>query len=173
VFVRPEAEGGLALPHGTFGLDVLALAGQLRFVEQQSMREIHRSLRARAVDLAPRTVTGLAHRYAAMLVVSLAESTQPAHRLLLRDRLVLALDGVQPEAGRPVLWVLRDAISGRVFLARSLARAQAADLAAWVSEVAAAVRVPIEAVLCTGPLASSPPGGGIMAAGGAAGHRGL
>jgi hypothetical protein len=152
---------------------VLALAGQLRFVEQQSMREIHRSLRARAVDLAPRTVMGLAHRYEAMLALLVAEPAQPAHRLLLRDRLVLALDGVQPEAGRPVLWVLRDALSGRVFLARSLARARAADLAAWVSEVAAAVQVPIEAVLCTGPLPGSPLGGGIMAARGAVGDRGL
>src|SRR5580704_11779411 len=33
VSTRPEIEGGLALPHGEFGLDVIALVGQLRFVE--------------------------------------------------------------------------------------------------------------------------------------------
>ena len=28
---RPEEEGALALPHGEFGLDVIALVGQLRY----------------------------------------------------------------------------------------------------------------------------------------------
>src|SRR5260370_34485131 len=81
VFVRPEEEGALALPHSKFGLDVLALVGQLRFAEQCTMRAIHRSLRAREVDLAPRTVTGLVHRYAALLARPLDDPAQLAHQL--------------------------------------------------------------------------------------------
>src|SRR5215217_2182547 len=36
VSVRPEEEGHYALPHGEFGLDVIALVGQLRFAEPRS-----------------------------------------------------------------------------------------------------------------------------------------
>src|SRR4051812_4295572 len=37
---RPEAEGALALPHGEFGLDVIALVGQLRYREHRSVPEL-------------------------------------------------------------------------------------------------------------------------------------
>ena len=32
---RPEEEGGWALPHGEFGLDVIALVGTLRYQQQR------------------------------------------------------------------------------------------------------------------------------------------
>ncbi len=38
---RPEEEGGWALPHGEFGLDVIALVGALRYGEHRSVPEIH------------------------------------------------------------------------------------------------------------------------------------
>jgi hypothetical protein len=38
---RPEEEGGWALPHGEFGLDVIALVGTLRYQEQRSIPQIH------------------------------------------------------------------------------------------------------------------------------------
>lgn len=48
---RPEAEGSWALPHGEFGLDVIALIGVLRFREHRSVAEIHRGLGAHAAPL--------------------------------------------------------------------------------------------------------------------------
>jgi hypothetical protein len=33
---------------------------------------------------------------------------------------ILVLDGLQPDVGHEVLWVLRDVLSGEVLLARSL-----------------------------------------------------
>jgi hypothetical protein len=41
---RPEAEAALALPQHKFGLDVIALAGTLRYREHRSVPEIHREL---------------------------------------------------------------------------------------------------------------------------------
>ena len=41
---RPEAEGAWALPHGEYGLDVIALVGFLRYRRHQSLSEIHGSL---------------------------------------------------------------------------------------------------------------------------------
>ena len=44
-------------------------------------------------------------------------------RLAEQGRVILALDGLQPDVGHEVLWVLRDCLSGEVLLARSLLRA--------------------------------------------------
>jgi hypothetical protein len=41
-------------------------------------------------------------------------------RLGEQGRVVLALDGLQPDVGHEVLWVLRDCLSGEVLLTRSL-----------------------------------------------------
>src|SRR2546423_1595635 len=45
---RPEEEGSWALPHGGFGLDVIALVGALRFGEHRSGHEIHQDLSSRS-----------------------------------------------------------------------------------------------------------------------------
>jgi hypothetical protein len=39
-----EAEGKWALPQHEFGLDVMALAGALRYLEHRSVPEIHQQL---------------------------------------------------------------------------------------------------------------------------------
>src|SRR5690349_4004962 len=44
---RPEEEGKWALPHGEFGLDVIALVGTLRYTAHRSIPEIHQALRDR------------------------------------------------------------------------------------------------------------------------------
>ena len=52
--------------------------------------------------------------------------------------------------GHEVLWVLRDCLSGEVLLARSLLSGTADDLAPLLSEVAAAIGVPVEGVISDG-----------------------
>jgi len=59
---RPDEEGAVALPHGEFGLDVIALIGALRYVQHRSVPEIHADLRARGLEIAERTVTNLLDR---------------------------------------------------------------------------------------------------------------
>jgi hypothetical protein len=56
---RPEEEGRWALPHGEFGLDVIALVGTLRHTSHRSVPEIHHALCDRGVSIAERTVTHL------------------------------------------------------------------------------------------------------------------
>src|SRR5215212_5118603 len=70
---RPEEEGALALPHGEFGLDVIALVGQLRYREHRSVPEIHRALREHGVVLAERTVGHLIERYEELLALHLTD----------------------------------------------------------------------------------------------------
>jgi len=63
---------------------------------------------------------------------------------------ILALDGLQPDVGHEVLWVLRDCLSGEVLLARSLLSACETELASLLREVQQALAVPISGVISDG-----------------------
>ena len=147
---RPEAEGALALPHHEFGLDVIALIGTLRYVQHLSVPEMHRALRERGVDIAERNVTYLLERYDELLALSLSDTGRLREITAREGRVILALDGLQPDVGHEVLWVLRDCLSGEVLLAKSLLSATSKDLSALLQEVAAALQVPIAAVVSDG-----------------------
>jgi hypothetical protein len=147
---RPEAEGALALPRHEFGLDVIALIGALRYREHRSVPEIHRALVGRGVAVCERTVTNLLDRYDELLAVALADDRRLRAALADQGRVILALDGLQPDVGHEVLWVLRDCLSGEVLLARSLLSATAEDLAGLLRRAAEAVGVPIAGVVSDG-----------------------
>src|SRR5262249_2728684 len=133
--IRPEAEGRLALPHHEFGLDVLATVGALRYREHKSVPEIHRSLRGRGLALAERTVTNLLDRYDELRALPVADIGRRKALFLGQGRVILAIDGLQPDVGHEVLWVIRDCLSGEVLLARSLLSATQDDLAGLLGEV--------------------------------------
>jgi hypothetical protein len=63
---------------------------------------------------------------------------------------VLAVDGLQPDVGHEVLWVLRDCFSGEVLLARSLLGATEDDLVPLLRAVAEALPVPVAGVISDG-----------------------
>jgi hypothetical protein len=147
---RPEAEGAWALPHGEFGLDVLALVGHLRVAEHRSVPEIHLRLLARGVQLAERTVSNLLERYEELVALQLADHPRRRERLRAQGQAVLALDGLQPDRGHEVRWVIRDCPSGEVLLARSLLSAAQGDLVALLREVQAALPVPVRGVISDG-----------------------
>jgi mutator family transposase len=150
VAYRPEAEGAIALPRHEFGLDVIALVGVLRHREHRSVPEIHAILRQRGVAIAERSVTNLLDRYDELLAVSLTAGERLRGLLASQGRVILAVDGLQPDVGHEVLWVVRDCLSGAVLLARSLLSSTAADLAALLREVAEAVGVPVAGVISDG-----------------------
>ena len=147
---RPEEEGKWALPHGEFGLDVIALVGSLRYRFHRSIPEIHQALCDRGVSIAERTVTHLLQRYEELVALHLAEKPRLRERFKEQGQAILALDGLQPDVGHEVLWVLRDCLSGEVLLARSLLSACEADLASLLREVQQMLDVPITGVISDG-----------------------
>src|SRR3954462_8814745 len=147
---HPEAESLLALPHHEFGLDVLALVGRLRHAEHRSVPEIHQELTRRGVAVAPRTVSNLLDRYDELKALATADPRRLGPLLRGQGRVVLAVDGLQPDVGHEVLWVLRDCLSGEVLLARSLLSATIKDLSALLREVRDALPVPITGAISDG-----------------------
>ena len=147
---RPEAECALALPQHEFGLDVIALVGLLRHREHRSLPEIHAVLRERGIDIAERSVTNLLDRYDELLATALTNPRRLRRVLKAQGGVILALDGLQPDVGHEVLWVVRDCLSGEVLLARSLLSGRGVDLEPLLREVAEAVGVPVLGVVSDG-----------------------
>src|SRR5262249_17050835 len=147
---RPEAEPHFALPYHEFGLDVMALVGRLRYAEHRSIPEIHRELTRRGIVVAPRTVTNLLDRYDELRALATADPKRLEPLLRPQGRVILAIDGLQPDVGHEVLWVLRDCLSGEILLARSLLSSTAKDLAGLIGQVRRALPVPITGVVSDG-----------------------
>lgn len=149
---HPEEEGMVVLPHGEFGLEVIAFVGTQRYQEHRSIPEIHRALRERGVEISERAVTDLLHRYEELVAVRLTDPTRLRERLAREPGVVLALDGLQPDVGHEVLWVIRDLLSGEFLLARSLLSATQEDLAGLLRAAKEAIPVPIRGVVSDGQL---------------------
>lgn len=148
--LRPEHEGRFALPEHEFGLDIIALIGTLRHAQHRSVPEIHAELTRRGVPACIRTVSNLLDRYDELLALSLADTGRLRRTTASAGRVILAIDGLQPDVGHEVLWVIRDCLSGEVLLARSLLSSTRDDLARLLTEVKAALQVPIVGVVSDG-----------------------
>lgn len=117
---RPEEEGRWALPYGEYGLDVIALVGMLRYRHHHSLAELHQALRDREIAIGERTVLNLLARYEELVSIHLADQER-LHGILAQQKyIILALDGLRPDVGHEVLWVLRDSVSGEILLARPI-----------------------------------------------------
>lgn len=147
---RPEAEGAWALPHGEYGLDVIALVGFLRYRRHHSLAEIHRSLHERGLTIGERTVLNLLARYEELVALHMTDRDRLQALVCKQGYLILAVDGLRPDVGHEVLWVIRDSVSGEILLTRPLLSECEADLAALLTEVKAALSVPIRGVISDG-----------------------
>ena len=116
------------LPQHEFGLDVIALVGALRHAQHRSLPEIHAELARRGVAICAerRQPAGPLRRAAGAVLFGRCAAGRVTAKA---GRVVLAIDGLQPDVGHEVLWVIRDVLSGEVLLARSLLSSCQDDLA--------------------------------------------
>ena len=148
--IRAEEEGRLVLPQHEFGLDVVALVGALRHRDHRSVPEIHAKLRSRGVVIAERSVTNLLDRYDELVALAMTDTARLQRITRTHGRVVLALDGLQPDVGHEVLWIVRECLTGEILHARTMLSARRDDLCTMLEEVRAALRVPIVGVVSDG-----------------------
>jgi hypothetical protein len=150
---HPEEEGRWALPHGEFGLDVIALIGAWRFKEHRSVPEMHQRLQARGLTISERAVTHLMQRYEELVSLRVTDQGQVKTRLQKQGHVILALDGLQPDVGHEVLWVVRDCLSEEILLARPLLSSTQGDLTALLQDVQhllEPLKVPVKGIISDG-----------------------
>jgi hypothetical protein len=85
-----------------------------------------------------------------LVALRLADQQRLNERLKQQGQVILAIDGMQPDVGHEVLWILRDCLSGEVLLARALLSSTQGDLSALLREVTEALAVPIVGVISDG-----------------------
>jgi len=95
-------------------------------------------------------VTNLLDRYDELLAVALADDRRLRNVLAGQGKVILGMDGLQPDVGHEVLWVIRDCLSGEILPAKSLLSARQQDLAGLLSAVKAACPVPVAGVVSDG-----------------------
>lgn len=149
---RPEAEGKWALPQQEFGLDVIAWVGCLRYQEHRSVPQIHQRLQQRGVSVSERTVSNLLARYDELVSLEMGNRERIGKIVAQQSQVILAIDGLQPQVGHEVLWVIREVVSGELLLARSLLSSSSEDLAAILEEVKQGLKMPIVGVVSDGQV---------------------
>ena len=118
---RSAMADGLALKGYNFGLDVIVFVGQRHFEDHQTVGEIHQALRNEGIPISERRVTDYIGDYEVLL--KCAQGAKLAERREViqgNGGVVLSIDGVQPQKGKPTLYIFRDALSGTRFHAASL-----------------------------------------------------
>jgi hypothetical protein len=149
---RPEEEGCWALPGHEFGLDLIAYVGSLRYIEHRSVPQIHKTLRQQGVNICQRSVSNILDRYDELISVSVTDKNRIEKLLGDQKQVILAIDGLQPQVGHEVLWVVRDCISESILLAKSLLSSRGKDISKMLCEVVEALPQTITAVVSDGQL---------------------
>jgi hypothetical protein len=133
---RSAVADSLSLRGFSYGLDVIAWVGQLRWGQQRTRTEIYQILRERGIAICEREVQHLYDTYAVLVQQSLPERIgERRDQLLAQGGLLIALDGIQPEKGNACLWVVREGLTGTVLVARTLEVSDTAAIRALLAPV--------------------------------------
>jgi hypothetical protein len=129
---------------------VIVFVGQQRFGEYRSLGEIHQALASRGFAISERRVTDYMGEYEVLLKCAQeAKLATSREQMLANGGIVLAIDGVQPEKGKPTLYIFRDALSGVRLHAVSLLHNDTASLKAEMAVVASLLKklkIPLQGV---------------------------
>ena len=117
VYRSAEAES-LALKYYSFGIDVIAQIGELRFDRNQTISEIHAELTPQ-ISISEREIQYLIETYM-LLVTGVKQDKNYLDKVINKEGLILSIDGIQPDKGNEVLYILRDVLSGEVLGAENL-----------------------------------------------------
>jgi hypothetical protein len=131
---RSSEADALALPHMTYGLDVILLVGRLRLSEHKTVDEVHQELLRRleplGVRIARREILYLFEAYCTLLKAS-SEAKDDQLWLAQVEKnggIIVSVDGIQPEKGNETVYLVRDALTGRVLVAENVMTADTAAM---------------------------------------------
>lgn len=140
------AANNMTLTRKKFSLDVWAKVIQHRFKHKMNYTQIEQVMWDDwCVSIAQGTIKSICEFFEAAGKARVDEETLALVKS--NGRIVLSLDGAQPEKGRPAFWVFTDRLTGRILLTRYLEIASADVLAEIFKEIEKVYGVPIKAVI--------------------------
>jgi len=140
---RSPAADALALPGFTYGLDIVLLVGRLRLGKHQTVDEVHEELLERLapleVRISRREILYLFEAYCTLLRAS-SEAKDDQEWLAQAKKnggIIVLVDGIQPEKGNETVYLVRDALTGRVLAASQVTSSETAVMKALLAPVVA------------------------------------
>src|SRR5437016_4176898 len=129
---RSVEADALALPRMTYGLDIVLLVGRLHLREHRTVDEIHQEVLTRleplGVKIARREILYLFEAYCTLLrAASLLKDDQEwLAQVKKNGGIIVSVDGIQPEKGNETVYLVRDALTGRVLVAENVLSSETA-----------------------------------------------
>ncbi len=123
---RSSRADALALPSFTFGLDVVLLVGRLPLGHHQTLDETHRQVLSHlaplGVSISRREVLYLFDAYCTLLRVgtNAKEDEDWQEQVKQNGGIIVSMDGIQPDKGNETIYLVCDALSGRVLSAANV-----------------------------------------------------
>src|SRR5712691_2497232 len=140
---RSAEADALALPWFTYGVDIVLLVGRLRLREHQTVDELHQELLKRleplGVKIARREMLYLFEAYCTLLRAS-SEVKDDQEWLSQAEKnggIIVSVDGIQPEKGNETVYLVRDALTGRVLAAENVTSSETVVMKALLAPVVA------------------------------------
>ena len=143
---RSPVADALALPHFTFGLDIVLLVGRLHLGQHRTVDEVHEELLERlrplGVSISRREILYLFEAYCTLLRASseVKDDQQWLEEVNKNGGIIVSVDGIQPEKGNETVYVVRDALTGRVLAAENVTSSETEVIKALLAPVVALER---------------------------------
>jgi hypothetical protein len=113
-------------------LDIVVLVGQLHLSQYQTVYEIHRELLSRlaplGVKISRREILYLFEAYCTLLRASSQVKDDQQWLALVKKNggIIVSIDGIQPDKGNETIYLVRDALTGRVLSAENVTSSETA-----------------------------------------------
>jgi len=119
--MKPAEFSHLAFPEASYGIDVIAKMGILRFREHKSIPEIHKIITQEHahIEISERHTENLIKTFMVCLEVG-EKDPEIIKKKLQKFNIkgaVLSLDGVEPEKGNDILYIVREVQTGEILFA--------------------------------------------------------
>jgi hypothetical protein len=140
---RSVEADALALPHFTYGLDIVLLVGRLRLREHRTVDELHQEVLKRleplGVKIARREILYLFEAYCTLLRASSEAKDDQQWLAQVKENggIIVSVDGIQPEKGNETVYLVRDALTGRVLAAENVTSSETVVMKALLAPVVA------------------------------------
>jgi len=140
---RSPAADALALPGFTYGLDIVLLVGRLHLGKHQTVDEVHEELLERlaplGVRISRREILYLFEAYCTLLRASseAKDDLEWLAQVKKNGGIIVSVDGIQPEKGNETVYVVRDALTGRVLAAEQVTSSETEGMKALLAPVVA------------------------------------
>ncbi len=124
--IKPAEFNNLIFPGLSYGIDIIAEMGLLRFQEHKTIKEVYNCITGKYdhIEITQRHLQNVVNKIMYVMESSALDPKIMKERLLKKNRnikgLVFSADGLEPEKGNEILYVVRETQTGEVLYSKFL-----------------------------------------------------